>query len=87
MLDEDHNEIDDGDGDSPDADAVSSRRQLASYAVRSSYGEFRRSGVHQVGAKFVQVLHEKMKEAKISQILRIEMVGGRSGTVSRCHTN
>ena len=58
LLDEDHNEIDDGDGDSPDADAVSSRRQLASYAVRSSYGEFRRSGVHQVG---VELLLEETK--------------------------
>ena len=51
MLDEEHAETYDGDGDRPDADAVSSRRQLASYAVRSSYGEFRRSGVHQVGSK------------------------------------
>ena len=50
MLDQYYNEIDESDdGDRPDADAVSSRRQLASYAVRSSYGEFRRSGVHQVG--------------------------------------
>ena len=45
---DDYNDIDDFDG-TDDADSTSSRRQLASYAVRSSYGEFRRSGVHQGG--------------------------------------
>ena len=49
LFDDDYNEIDDDDFEGFDADAVSSRRQLASYAVRSSYGEFRKSGVHQGG--------------------------------------
>ena len=46
-LFDDYNEIDDV--EDFDADSLSSRRQLASYAVRSSYGEFRKSGVHQGG--------------------------------------
>ena len=49
LYDDDYNEIDDDDFEGFAADAVSSRRQLASYAVRSSYGEFRKSGVHQGG--------------------------------------